>query len=68
MSNDLGHERIIVRRDARARSDVRVHAYALLGGPGDGDDLPGAGTKIVVGVLGIDPAFDGAAGAAQVTL
>ena len=35
MSNDLGHERIIVRRDARARSDVRVHPYPLLRGPGD---------------------------------
>ena len=68
MGDDLGQQRIIERRNARARGDVRVHADALPLGQLTVTHLPGTGTKIVGGILGIDPALDGAALHADVGL
>src|SRR5580698_3254954 len=58
MSDDLGHERIIERRNARAGRDMRVHSNPLSDRPTRLPHESRARTKVVSRILGIDPAFD----------
>src|SRR4030065_1089304 len=57
-ADQLGNERIVVRRDLEAGIDAGVDAHARAGGRDDLGDAPDRGQEVVVGVLGVDAAFD----------
>src|ERR1700683_985101 len=60
-NNNLCHQRIIIRRDARARSNVGIDAHAVARGPHGRANRAGAGMKVARRILCIDPAFERAA-------
>ena len=61
MRNDLGHQRVIVRRNRGARRNVRIHPDTRTGRPSRFGDEPRAWTEVAGGILGVHAALDRAA-------
>ena len=68
MDEQLGHQRIVVRRHAVAGDDVRVEAHAGTAGRLPARDQAGRRAEVGGGVLGVDAALDGAAAVHDVLL
>ena len=64
--DELGNERVIVRRDNGSRADSRIDADAGASGRLEGDDGAGAGGKTVEDVFGIDAELKGVAGGIRI--
>src|SRR5579862_3869364 len=56
--DNLGHQRIVKRRNARARKNVGIHTHAFSRGPLRFSNSAGAGAKVVRWIFRIDPALD----------
>ena len=56
--DQLGHHRVVHRRDFAAGLDTGVHAHARTGRLAVGADLAGGGGEVLGGVLGVDAALD----------
>src|SRR5688572_30109280 len=61
MRNDLGHQRVIVRRNRGAGGNMRIYPYTRTGRPSRLGNEPRAWTEVAGGVLGVHPALDRAA-------
>src|SRR5215469_16563540 len=68
MSNDLGHQRVIERRNLSAGINVSVDPNSFAGWPDRGANRTRSRTKVIDWILGIDPALDGTAVPANFTL
>src|SRR5688572_23809563 len=68
MRNDLGHQRVIVRRNPGARGNMRIYPYTRTGRPSRLGDDPRAWTEVAGGILGVHSALDRAASPSDIGL
>ena len=61
VSDNLSEQRVVVRRHARARHNVRVDTNSITGRPARFAHRPRTRREAVSGIFGVDPALDGAA-------
>ena len=66
--DDLGEQRVVVRRHRRAGLEVRVDPDPGARGEHRAGDRPRAGQEVPAGVLGVDPALDRVPGERDVLL
>src|SRR5688572_19138023 len=68
MRDDLGQQRVIVRRNPGARGNMRIYPYTRTGRPSRFGDYPRAWTEVARGILGVHAALDRAAAPSDIGL